>query len=68
MPTGARRVCERSGLNMETQFEIQRRGAETMQGTIAGGECGIPRNTFKYPVVNLTPKLSWQTTIDTFAP
>lgn len=52
----------------EAQFGIQKRGSQLVEGVIGGGRCGIPVNSFKYPVVNFVPKLAWQTTIDAFAP
>jgi hypothetical protein len=51
----------------EAQFGIQRKGTPRTEGTIGGGRCGIPKNTFKYPVVNLVPKAAWQSTVNAFA-
>jgi hypothetical protein len=50
------------------QFGVQKRASPLTQGTIGGGRCGIPVNKFKYPVVNLQPKLAWDPTVQAFAP
>jgi hypothetical protein len=55
------RVCT------ESQFGITKRGPQIKEGTVAGGRCGIPVNTFKYPVVNLEQKPAWQSTVDAFS-
>jgi hypothetical protein len=51
----------------ESQFGITKRGSQINEGTIAGGRCGIPANTFKYPVVNLEQKPAWQSTVEAFS-
>jgi len=51
----------------EGQFGIQKRGSPLTQGTIGGGRCGIPVNTFTYPVINLQHKLAWDPTVQAFA-
>jgi hypothetical protein len=56
------------GICTETQFGIQRRGARLTEGTVGGGRCGIPVNSFNYPVVDLEHKLAWQSTVKAFAP
>ena len=52
----------------ESQFGIQKRGVRLTEGTIAGGKCGIPVNSFKYPVVQFEHKPAWESTVDAFAP
>jgi hypothetical protein len=52
----------------ESQFGIQERGTPLTEGKIGGGKCGIPVNTFTYPVIQLEHKLAWQSTVDAFAP
>jgi hypothetical protein len=52
----------------ESQFGIQRRGARLTEGTIAGGKCGIPVNSFTYPVIRLEHKLAWESTVEAFEP
>ncbi len=52
----------------ESQFGIQKRSSQLVEGVIGGGRCGIPVNSFRYPVPNFVPKLAWQTTIDAFTP
>jgi hypothetical protein len=56
------RICS------ESQFGIQNRGSQLIEGTIGGGKCGIPVNTFTYPVVNLNQKPAWDSTVNAFAP
>lgn len=52
----------------ESQFGIQKRGTQLTDRTIGGGKCGIPVNTFKYPVPNFVKKPAYQSTVDAFAP
>jgi hypothetical protein len=52
----------------ESQFGIQKRASHLAEGTIVGGKCGIPVNSFRYPVVNFSHKPAWQTTVDAFTP
>jgi hypothetical protein len=52
----------------ESQFGIQKRASFLTEGTIAGGRCRIPVNSFKYPVTDLQHKLAWESTVRGFAP
>lgn len=52
----------------ESQFGMQKRAAHLTEGTIGGGKCGIPVNSFKYPVFHFEHKLAWETTVEAFAP
>jgi hypothetical protein len=52
----------------ESQFGIQRKSTQLTEGTIGGGKCGIPVNTYRYPVPNFEHKLAWDITVNAFAP
>jgi hypothetical protein len=52
----------------ESQFGIQKRGTHRAEGTIGGGKCGIPVDTFKYPVPNFVKKPAYNSAADAFAP
>jgi hypothetical protein len=52
----------------ESQFGIQKRASFLTEGTVGGGRCGIPVNSFKYPVRGFADKPAWESTVNAFAP